>query len=103
MRDTKRTGQTQFKALLSMSHSGTHSCTRGHRTAASQMFCPVDAHSPTAEVSVQQVRPNQLHFRALLSRISFPLIYKPTTLSGSEKSLSGQGPSILLTQDRFAA
>ena len=65
----KRTGQTQFKAILSTSHSGTHSCTaRGHRTVHSQMFCPVTAHSPTAEVCMQQVVPNQLHIRALLSR-----------------------------------
>ena len=34
----KRTGQTQFKAILSTSHSGTHSCTpRGHRTVHSKM------------------------------------------------------------------
>jgi len=72
MRDTKRTGQTQFRALLSMSHSRTHSCTtRGHRTVHSQMFCPVTAHSPTAEVRMQQVRPNQLHFCALLSTLLF--------------------------------
>ena len=65
----KRTGQTQFKAILSTSHSGTHSCTaRGHRTVHSKMFCPVTAHSPTAEVCMQQVVPNQLHIRALLSR-----------------------------------
>ena len=64
------TGQTQFKAILSTSHSGTHSCTaRGHRTVHSQMFCPVTAHSPTAEVCMQQVIPNQLHIRALLSEI----------------------------------
>ena len=73
MRDTRRTGQTQFKAILSMSHSGTHSCTtRGHRTVHSQMFCPVSAHSPTAEVCMQQVVPNQLHIRALLSKNFFP-------------------------------
>ena len=62
-----------------MSHSGTHSCTtRGHCTVHSQMFRPAAAHSPTAEVCMQQVVPNQLHIDALLSRrISFPLIYKP--------------------------
>ena len=85
MRDTRRTGQTQFKAILSMSHSGTHSCTtRGHRTVHSQMFCPVTAHSPTAEVCMQQVVPNQLHIRALLSR---------KTLSHSSTSRSFNFPS----------
>ena len=81
----KRTGQTQFKAILSTSHSGTHSCTaRGHRTVHSQMFCPVTAHSPTAEVCMQQVVPNQLHIRALLSR---------KTLSHSSTSRSFNFPS----------
>ena len=85
MRDTRRTGQTQFKAILSTSHSGTHSCTaRGHRTVHSQMFCPVTAHSPTAEVCMQQVVPNQLHIRALLSR---------KTLSHSSTSRSFNFPS----------
>ena len=64
----KRTGQTQFKAILSTSHSGTHSCTGGHRTGHGEFFCPFPTHSPTAEVCMQQVVPNQLHIRALLSR-----------------------------------
>ena len=64
----KRTGQTQFKAILSTSHSGTHSCTaRGHRTVHSKMFCPVTAHSPTAEVGVQKIFPDQRHLSTLLS------------------------------------
>ena len=46
--------------------------------AQSLFLSPGAVHSPTAEVCMQQVVPNQLHIRALLSRrISFPLIYKP--------------------------
>ena len=45
-----------------MSHLGTHSCTGGHCTGHGEFFCPFPTHSPTAEVCMQQVVPNQLHF-----------------------------------------
>ena len=86
MRDTKAHRAITIQLQnCPMSHSGTHSCTtRGHRTVHSQMFCPVTAHSPTAEVCMQQVVPNQLHIRALLSR---------KTLSHSSTSRSFNFPS----------
>ena len=75
MRFQRRTGQCGLPELL-LSHSGTHSCTaRGHRTVHSQMFCPVTAHSPTAEVGVQKTFPNQRHLSTLLFEI-------PTYLQG---------------------
>ena len=86
MRDTKAHRAITIQLQnCPMSHSGTHSCTtRGPRTVHSQMFCPVTAHSPTAEVCMQQVVPNQLHIRALLSR---------KTLSHSSTSRSFNFPS----------
>ena len=86
MRDTKAHRAITIQLQnCPMSHSGTHSCTtRGHRTVHSQMFCPVTAHSPTAEVCMQQVVPNQLHIHALLSR---------KTLSHSSTSRSFNFPS----------
>ena len=51
------------------SHSLAHSRHRGHRTALAQSFflSPGAVHSPTAEVGVQKIFPDQRHLSTLLS------------------------------------
>ena len=58
--------------VLLRSHSRPHSTRGGQSTAVRQSFCPVCVHSPTAEICVEQVFPDQRHRRALLSRNSPP-------------------------------
>jgi len=57
------------------SHSLAHSRHRGHRTALAQSFflSPGAVHSPTAEVGVQKIFPNQRHLSTLLSESSLNL------------------------------
>ena len=49
----------------------THSSGGGQSTAVRPEFCPVCVHSPTTEVCMKQVFPNQRHRGALLS-LNFP-------------------------------
>lgn len=64
MRFQRRTGQCGLPELLS--HSGTHSRSRGQHTVHIRCRCPVGMHSPTAIIRVQQFFPDQLHLCALL-------------------------------------
>lgn len=75
------TGQKfRFSALAALpSHSHTHSVCRGQCTALGPIFYPGGVHSPTTEVRVEQVFPDQRHFGALLSTI-FPILYDPGEL-----------------------
>lgn len=65
MRSQRRTGQCGSADLL-LSHSGTHSYSRGQLTVHIRFLCPVGTHSPTAIIRVQQLFPDQLHLCALL-------------------------------------
>lgn len=64
MRFQRRTGQCGLPELLS--HSGTHSRSRGQHAVHIRCRCPVGMHSPTAIIRVQQFFPDQLHLCALL-------------------------------------
>lgn len=64
MRFQRRTGQCGLPELLS--HSGTHSRSRGQHTVHIRCRCPVGMHSPTTIIRVQQFFPDQLHLCALL-------------------------------------
>ena len=76
MRFQRRTGQCGLPELLS--HSGTHSRSRGQHTVHIRCRCPVGMHSPTAIIRVQQFFPDQLHLCALLPvKLFHPSMYHP--------------------------
>ncbi len=93
MRYTVRIGQTKSLFTMCVSYA-THSPGGGQRTVNSQMSCPITAHSPTANICLQQLVPNQCHSSALPSQHFRPSSVLPTCPVDLMSALYSHIPSL---------